>query len=226
MTEGYKRLIEPWTLTITIDEKARVPYAGISAREFPALLDMLQGHVIPDTGKTIGGANTPATRSVLDVKSLDLLMHIEDVTEAWLNEWRMPRDGDVKTNMRAFWNHLHTLYATGTIDQAMFEHLQSYPDTWATNIWDLIEPPLRLPMRGSGCPKCGRTKITTTNDEQTDNLLIIWRDNQEPTVECQWADCGAIWVGEPGMIELGRALNMEIDMEKIEEARHARMTTV
>lgn len=226
MSAGFARLVEPWTITVSIDEKARIPFAGVRVREFPPLLDMLHEHITPDTGKTMGGANDPSARSVLDLKSLDLLVHIQDVTRAWLQEWRIPRHEDLKNDLRAFWNHLHALYGSGAIDQITFEHLASYPDTWATNIWDLIEPPLRLPLRGTGCPRCGRGKIMTASDEQADNLLVIWRDGQEPTVECQWSDCAAIWVGESGMIELGRALNISIDIEKIEEARHARITPV
>jgi len=226
LSDAMRRLVATWTLTVTIDERARVPYAGISTREFPPLLDMLQAHVTPDTGKTMGGANDPSARSVLDTKSLDLLMHVQDVTRAWLQEWRVPARADAKDNLRAFWYHLHALHTTNAIEEVMFEHLASYPDTWATNIWDLIEPPLRLTLRGSACPKCDRTKVANGEGETTDNLLLIWRDNQEPTAECQWADCGAIWVGETGLVELGRALDVEIDMGAIVEARHARITGV
>lgn len=226
MSDGLKRLIEPWTLTVTIDERARVPYAGISVRAFPALIDMLRGHVAPDTGKTMGGANDPAARSVLDIKSLDLLVHIEDVTRAWLQEWRRPSAGELKADLRLFWDHLNALQRSGGMDDNTFDHLATYPDTWAGKVWDLIEPPLRIPLRGSACPKCQRDKWVTEHDEKSDNLLVLWRDGQEPTVECQWADCAAIWIGEPGLIELGRALGMEVDIDAIKEARNAVITRV
>lgn len=221
MTDGLKRLIEPWTLTVTIDEKARIPYAGVSIREFPPLIDMLYRHVTPDTGKTLGGANDPSARSVLDIKSLDMIMHIQDITGAWLQEWRKARTGDLKADLRAFWDQLNALYRTGAIDEMTYEPLAALPDAWAVKVWDLIEPPLRLPLRGSACPRCQRSKITTTGDEEADNLLIIWRDTSQPTVECQWSDCAAIWIGEAGLIELGRALDIEINMEAIDAARHA-----
>lgn len=225
MNDAMKRLTEPWTITVTLDERARIPYAGVSVREFPPLIDMLRGHVTPDTGKTMGGANDPSARSVLDIKSLDLLMHIEDVVRAWLGEWRIPT-ADIRDDLRAFWERLEALHRASDIDQIVYEGLAALPDVWAVRIWDLIEPPQRLTLRETACPRCDRAKITNGDGEISDNLLILWRDGQEPTAECQWADCAAIWVGEEGLKALGRELGVEFNIEAIMEAHDTQITTV
>lgn len=220
-----QRLTEPWTITVTIDEKARIPYAGVSVREFPPLIDMLRGHVTPDTGKTMGGANDPSSRSVLDVKSLDLLMHIEDVVRAWLGEWRIPT-ADIREDLRAFWERLSALHRADSIDQIVYEGLAAMPDVWAVRIWDLIEPPHRITLRGASCPRCDRAKFSNSDGESADNLLVLWRDGQEPTAECQWDDCSAIWVGESGLKALGRELGEEFNIDAILTVDDTRITTM
>lgn len=225
MNDAMLRLTEPWTITVTIDERARIPYAGMSVRQFPPLIDMLRGHVTPDTGKTRGGANDPSSRSVLDIKSLDLLMHIEDVVRAWLGEWRIPA-ADIREDLRAFWDRLDTLHRADSIDQVVYEGLAALPDVWAVRIWDLIEPPQRLALREAACPRCDRAKITNADNESADNLLILWRDGQEPTAECQWEDCGAIWVGEAGLKTLGRELGVEFNIKEILTADDTEITIV
>jgi hypothetical protein len=225
MTEAIARLTEPWTIKVDIDHRARIPYADVSVREFPPLIDMLRGHITPDTGKTMGGANDPASRSVLDLKSLDLLMHIEDIVRAWLGEWRIPT-GDIRDDIRAFADRLETLHRADSIDQAVYEGLAAQPDVWVVRIWDLIEPPRRIALRGASCPRCERAKITNADGESADNLLVLWRDGQEPTAECQWEDCAAIWVGEDGLKALGRELGEEFNIGALTADSDTQITTV
>lgn len=190
-------------------------------QEFPPLVDMLAGRVFPDANFN-GGSGMPSQRNVLDVKSLDLLTHITDVTRAWLVEWGLGTTKALDADLRAFWDHLHVLHHTDAIDASTYENLAAYPDTWAVRIWDLIEPPMRHTFRGVECPRCGRARWTSPNGDVADSILLLWRDGQEPTVECQWEDCAAIWVGESGLLELGREIGEEVNVEALQEARSAR----
>ena len=213
LSDGMRRLIEPWELEVTVN-------GGTRKQSFRPLVDILRALVIPSNNAQ-GGGGAPNTRNLVDAVSLDLLTHIQDVTRAWLQEWGVQTAGELKLDLRGYWDKLDTLRRTGEIDETTYEHLASYPDTWASRIWDLIEPPLRIPLRGSECPKCSRHKWVNDNQDTTDNLIVLWRDGQEVTAECQWSDCAAIWVGETGLIDLGRALGVEVNMEAIEEARRA-----
>lgn len=213
LSDGMRRLIEPWTLEVPIED-------GTRTQSFRPLVDILRALVVPSNNAR-GGGSAPNTRNLVDAVSLDLLTHIQDVTRAWLQEWGVQTAGEIKLDLRGYWDKLNTLRRTGELDETTFEHLASYPDTWAGRIWDLIEPPLRIPLRGSECPKCARDKWVNENQDATDNLIVLWRDGQEVTAECQWMDCAAIWVGETGLIDLGRALGIEVNMEAIVEARRA-----
>lgn len=210
LSDGMARLIGPWTLTVTVDNQDR-------QQHFPPLVDWLAGHVVPDTGKTMGGANDPSSKSVLDIKSLDLLIHIQDVTRAWLQEWGVQGAGELKLDLRGFWDRLQALRNAGGMDDTTFEHLESYPDTWAAKIWDLIEPPMTIPLRRTECPKCGVNKVTNGEGDSTDNLIITFREGHEFTAECRNTECGAVWIGRDGLIELGRAIGVEIDIDALME---------
>lgn len=205
-----RRLIEPWTMTIQVGDDERV-------QTFPPLVDTLARIVSPSSGRTVGGANDPSARSVVNVQALDLLGHIQDVTRAWLQEWRVQVAGETKLDLRGFWDRLHTLHNAGDLDGTTYEHLAAFADTWVTRIWDLIEPPLTRPLRGVACPKCGEAKWVNENSDQADNLLITYRQGQEVTAECRWRECGAIWVGRRGLIDLGRSLGIPLDIEALAE---------
>lgn len=209
LNDAMRRLIEPWTLTVSVGD-------GERTQHFPALVDMLRGQLVPGMEGGAGGSS-PATRNILDVKSLDLLIHIQDVTRAWLQEWGVQGVGELKLDLRGFWDRLHVLHDTGVMDDDMFEHLSVYPDVWAGKVWDLIEPPKTVPLRRTECPKCDAAKVTNSEGESADNLLITFRVGHEFTAECRNGECGAVWVGRDGLLELGRSIGVEIDIDTLME---------
>lgn len=209
MSDGLARLIDPWMMTVPVD-------GGVRTQHFPPLVDMLKGQLAPGMEGGSGGA-LPSTRNILDIKSLDLLIHIQDVTRAWLQEWGVQGAGELKLDLRGFWERLNTLHDTGAMDDTTFEHLSSYPDTWAAKVWDLIEPPKTVPLRRTECPRCNEAKVTNGEGESTDNLLITFRVGHEFTAECRNADCKAVWIGVDGLKELGRAIGIEIDVDALME---------
>lgn len=210
LSDSMARLIDRWELVVTVGEGDRV-------QTFPALVDMLQGQLVPGMEGSAGGG-LPSTRNVLDVGSLDMLIHMQDVTRAWLQEWGVQGAGDLKLDLRGFWDRLHTLHDAGDLDDTTFEHLASYPDTWAAKVWDLIEPPKTVRLRNTGCPKCDADKVTNADGESSDNLTVTFRVGQLFTAECRNVECGAVWVGRDGLVELGRMLGVEIDIDTLMEA--------
>lgn len=209
ISDGLGRLIGPWELTVTVD-------GGERTQHFPPLVDWLRAHVVPSNNSR-GGGGSPATRNLLDTIALDLLIHIQDVTRAWLQEWGVQGAGELKLDLRGFWDRLNTLHDTGVLDDDTFEHLASYPDTWATKIWDLIEPPQQVPVRRTECPKCGESKVTNGEGEVSDNLTITIRPGSPFVTECRNRECAAVWIGRDGLIDLGRATGQEMDFDTIAE---------
>ena len=211
LTEAIMRLIFPWTLTIDVDGEQR-------QQQFEPLIDMLAAGA-PGMENT-GGGTLPSMRSAIDMKSLDLMIHIEDVVRGWVLSWQTPTSGNLKHDLALFWRLLHEQHQAGIIDQDTYERLHAYPDTWAERIWDLREPPKLVALRAADCPECGHGKLVTPDGDLTDPLLITIRLGREPVAECR--HCGYVWVSRDGLVTLGRALGCEIDVETLTEALHIR----
>lgn len=204
MSDGFDRLVNEWTLQVDVAGETRV-------QVFRPLIDELTDLVRPSTNSR-GGGGLPSTRNVIDVKALDLLTHIQDVTRAWLNEWRIPSSGrSLRTDIQRFVYRADTLHYTGVLQTADWERLTSYPGTWASRIWDLLEPPLQRPLRDAPCPRCGAAKSSNEGGETVDALVLERRYGQEVTAVCRAGDCTAVWVGEDGLKSLGRELGIEFD---------------
>jgi len=206
MSDALNRLINPWQLTITVNGEDRMQH-------FPPLIDMLH-NIVGSSNNNRGGGGLPSTRNMLDTKALDLLINIEDVTRAWLQEWEVGGTGDLKADLTLFEHAVQLLDETE--HGALRDRLAAYPDQWAARIWDLIEPPLQRRLRDTECPKCGRAKWVNENEEHNDNLTITHRPGQEVTAECSWVDCGAVWVGQDGLKALGRQIGVEFDTSMLE----------
>ncbi len=209
LSDSMRRLIGSWELDVPVGDSVRV-------QVFPPLVDMLHSLVVPSNNSR-GGGGAANTRNLIDAKSLDLLIHIQDVTRAWLQEWGVQGAGELKLDLRGFWEKLHSLHRSGAMDDDTFDHLAAYPDTWATKIWDLIEPPHQVPLRGTVCPRCEVGKVVNGDGDSSDNVLITIRVGHAPTAECRNGDCGATWVGRDDLIELGRAVGVEVDIDALME---------
>jgi hypothetical protein len=207
MTDGFNRLVNEWTLRVEAD-------GGPVDQVFQPLIDELAALVNPSKNSR-GGGGLPSTRNILDVKALDLLMHIQDVTRAWLQEWGVKSFRSDRINIRLFVAHADALHSAGTLDTADWERLSAYPDTWAARIWDLLEPPMQRPLRDSPCPRCGTAKTTNELGETIDALVLEQRYGQSPTAVCRAGECTGTWVGEGGLKSLGRELGIEFNTDAL-----------
>ena len=204
------RLTENWATVVKVQGK-------YLAQDFPPLLDMLQNLVTPNTGRTVGGANDPATRSVIDLKALDLLMEIQDIVRSRLNEWGITSARDLKADALGFHTRLDALWRATTITEGDYLRLSAYPVTWAQRIWDLIEPPLQLPLKEATCPKCNRAKWINENEEHVDNLLVSFREGGDVQAECRWKSCDGLWYGAKALRELGFHVGATVDDDALRE---------
>lgn len=213
MTDSsVKKLVNPWVAVVKVE-------GAWVAQDFPPLLDMLATLVVPDKGRTMGGVNDPSTRSVVDVKALDLLMHIQDVVGSWVTEFRV--SGFTPDTLATRANGLNLMiearWRTSQMTEADYLRRLAYFDRWAAQIWDLVEPPLQVPLRDATCPQCDRAKWVNENDEWTDNLLVSFRDGGEVQAECRWSSCTFLAVGPRALRELGFHVGATVDDETLKD---------
>lgn len=211
LSPAVLKLTEPWVIVLSPKEAG-----SWKAQDFPPLLDMLATLVVPGMEK-MGGGSSPSTRSLADLKALELLMHIQDVVRAWLHEWRIPASGDLKVDTVAFDTRLDALWRSTSISEPEYLRLNAYAATWATRIWDLIEPPLQVPLKEATCPKCNRAKWINENEEHVDNLLVSFREGGDVQAECRWRNCDGLWYGAVALANLGFHVGATVDKEALRE---------
>jgi hypothetical protein len=214
MTESVHKLTEPWTLVLTPREAGEY-----RAQDFPPLLDMLAGLVTPNSGRTRGGVNDPSTRSVVDVKALDLLVGIQDVVGAWSVEFRVQGFTGLSlvTQTARVAAAIDTAWRTGQLLEHDYTRRLNMFDRWAAQVWDLVEPPLTVPLREATCPECGRSKWANENDEWVDNLLVSFRDGGDVQAECRWVSCTFLAVGPRALRDLGFHVGATVDDDTLKE---------
>lgn len=205
LNEHIDKLINPWTMVLTAKEAG-----SHRPQDFPPMMDMLRTLVRPNMERT-GGGSSPATRNLVDTTALTLLMHIEDVTRAWLVQWGVKVSGEIKLDLRGYNDRLDALWRTDAITQTEYTRLLSYPETWAGKIWDILEPPLQVTLKEAECPNCGRAKWINENDDHVDNLIVSYRDGGEVQAECRWNDCNGFWAGTRALRELGFHVGATVD---------------
>ncbi len=210
LPEAVHKLTQPWVLVLTAKEAGEY-----KPQDFPPLLEMLQTLVAPSKNSR-GGGRDAATKNVLDVKALDLLLHIEDVLRAWLWEWSVPSSG-LLADVLAFHERLETLWRTGQIIESDYLRLSGYPMRWAAQIWDLVEPPLQIVLRDATCPVCDRAKWVNEHEEWVDNLLVSYREGGDVQAECRWRNCPGLWVGPRALRELGFHVGATTDDDALRE---------
>jgi hypothetical protein len=186
------RLVLPWNMSVKVEERYQT-------QQFPPLIDMLGQMVATGMEHARGGSADPSARLPVATNALDLLMHIEDTTNAWVAEWTGARPRNLKRGVVLLYLHA-AMRGSELID---------YPARWATQIWELHEPPLRVSLRSARCPGCGRSRWG-----EVDNLLITIRDG-ELHAECRWQDCGKTWQGAESVKSLGRALGIEFNADAL-----------
>jgi hypothetical protein len=206
ISEALDRLVNPWVLVISADEEV----GEDRVQEFPPLLDILADAVTPSNNARGGGGDV-ATRNPVDVKALNLLMHIQDVVGAWAVEYRVTVSARLTTRALAVAGHVAALYRSGQMVEEEYLRRLDYFDRWAGQIWDLVEPPLQRPIRAAACPRCGTAKVTDTAGDVVDALALEHRYGQEIVAVCRAEDCTAVWVGQPGLMHLGRELGIEFN---------------
>lgn len=212
MTDGYERLVNPWSLQVETGN-------GTVTQPFRPLIDELTDLVRPSNNSR-GGGGLASTRNLVDVKALDLLSLIQDVTRAWLSEWGVNGSGSTRGDIIAFHDRANTLHRADVIDTTVWERLTAYPETWALRIWDILEPPLLRPLRDAECPRCGQRKARTDAGETVDAIVLERRYGQEVSAVCRADGCTAVWVGEDGLKSLGRELGIEFNTGALETTNH------
>jgi hypothetical protein len=195
--DALKHLIEGDSIEVNGETCTREP-----------LIRLLRFMRYPSLGK--GAGRGGGNGSMLNTAAIDLYEHIDGAVRAKLNEWRRPHEGDLEDMIR----QLHTAVgdqhwlSPDDLDREYYAFV-----TWRTQIEELIDPPHVWEFAGA-CPAC---EATHHEDGDVRNLALFAKLKPGTAVIPECRACGAMWVGEGRLVELGQAIGADVDIVAMRE---------
>lgn len=162
--------------------------------EEPGLLHLLERAVASSSGRG-SAAGAARTGSPVDLSAMALWQEIEDVVgEHW------PGHGDLMLAPMHLSNRL-VLWATNLSGTENEAHLLEMVLYWRRRIYDLLEPPVRVPLRGVTCPHCLQSSYrhpapadgAEAGGYVHSPVLLVHLSETPPRAEC--LHCGSDWLG-------------------------------
>lgn len=156
----------------------------------PGLLHLLERAIASSSGRG-SAAGAARTGSPVDVSALTLWQQINDVVgEHW------PGHGDLMLAPMPLTSRL-VLWAanlSGTEDEV---HLLEMAMYWRKRIYDLLEPPVRVPLRGVTCPACHQSSYRheAPEDGGYAHSPVLLVHLSETPVRAECLHCGSEWLG-------------------------------
>lgn len=207
-------LTRPWTDVLSPRESGTGKYVPI---DYEPLLDMLKQAIGSSLGRTSAGRSPDAERSLLNLKAFQLWEHIDGTVRAWWREVSKEKCPDeLKDALNRLSGILDALHASHQIETARFEHITAQFPRWQQRIWELFDPPITKELIGA-CPECGVTEHVAADGGRTSNLVTYYWKGLDPEAKCQNPECGARWRGEFELINLGRILGADMDVDTLRE---------
>lgn len=184
-----------------------------------ALLGQLREAVWGNSGKTMSGASS-ANRTPLVVDAFTLWEDIDGQIQAMFHgatEQRPNRSPEV--NLLAWWAVFSAAAAQDQTTLLMHEVAAEKLESFSARIIAYFNRPTEKDL-DVACPACGLVRVTTgEGEEQVENfaLTVTVRPGKDLVVVCR--SCKTKWVGDTEVINLGRQVGVELDVDAIREAR-------
>jgi len=202
------RLTQPWTDVIAPRE-AGDKYATI---EYDPLIDMLQQAVRSSLGRTTSGPGSSGDRSPIDLKSFETLERIDGIARAWASEFQLSTKEPLKDTVTQVAAKMEALWASNAVTEVVYVGVQRNLITWVDDIWALFNPPTRKELTAP-CPRCEQRYFFTTDGERQAALIAQYWHGLAPEAECQ--RCGARWLGEKELLELGYSIRANVNEDEL-----------
>lgn len=158
----------------------------------PPLLLQLEQAIASDSGR--GSAPGGSTRAgvPLDVNAL----HIRDSIAAVVSE-HWPGHGDLSRAATPLMERLEQ-WTSELAGGELETYLLEFCVYWVQQIRDLLDPPVRIPLRGVACAECGTDTITDRDPDDGGKVFrpaVVVHASEDP-LRAECLECGAGWRGD------------------------------
>lgn len=189
-------------------------------RSAPSLLRILYGARYASIGTGAGAKARSDSRIPLNADAHEMWEDITGQIESLCTQVTDKRPTtDPSFNLLAWWAVFSAAAARNDTTPLMHEVAYARLARWTQRIRELIDPPMLAPLRGIACLECGWARVVLGEgvlSSEVDTLIASVVDG-ELQVTCR--ACSAKWRGDVEVIQLGRRSGIEIDPEKIRDAK-------
>lgn len=198
-------------------ERVQAGHTLISVDREP-LLSQIRQAMYGDLGKTEGGRSAAAQeRSVLDITAFTLYEDISGRIESFHNHLtRKPKRATPEETLRAWYVAFDSNYRAGKYSDAQMRKVLQQLMRFAGRIRGHFDQP-RIKELAGACPveTCGLAFTKSENGSAQSALYATYKNGEQPVVKCR--GCGAEWVGERTLLELGYYLGATVDEDTLRE---------
>ena len=186
----------------------------------PSLLRVLYGARYASVGTNAGSKARSDSRIPLNADAHEMWEDITGQIESLCTQVTDKRPTtDPSFNLLAWWAVFSAASVRGETTLLMHEVAYERLARWAQRIRELVDPPMLAPLRGVSCLECGLARVTVGEGFMASEVdaLIAQVVDGELRVTCR--ACSAKWRGDVEVIHLGRRSGIEIDPDRIREAK-------
>ena len=146
---------------------------NIAMVTLPSLLEQLDAAIRSSIGGNTSGGSDPATRSILDIGSLQRFMTITSMLGDWARMVKAPIDRQSAAATLAAW---YPMYMQRNPEQSSIDFYVKQLAGWANQITAALDPPREKDLPDA-CPACGAAEWwdARTGEKHTRPLIIRYR---------------------------------------------------
>ena len=193
---------------LTVDTTRTVDGREVTAG---ALLDQIRAAIHSGTGRTHGGHASPNERSPLDMAAFERFEDLDgQIASLFVSATDLPRHPTAEENVTGWWEEFQAAHARGEIVAAQIDVAYRRVGGWVRRIEDYFEPPTVKEITHA-CPRCGERYFYACEARvpvRRSALYVEVRPGKPMEGFCR--SCGAEWVGEGRLQQLGRAIRMPV----------------
>lgn len=211
--ERIRRLVD----SLTKDREERV-WTGDTLTQVlrSPLIEDLRLAIHGDLGSSGGGRSALAhMRSVIDVNAFEMYEDITGRIDSFYNALtgKPPRETAEET-LQAWYVAYRAFSMSGKYTDAQENRVEAQLKRFIHRIEAYLDPPRVKEIEGE-CPveTCGKANVKSKEGGAQTALYAAYRTGEEPYLKCR--ACGAEWVGERLLLEMGYYLKATVDEEAL-----------
>lgn len=180
------------------------------------LLEQIRQAMYGDLGATESGKSAAAQeRSVLDIGAFTLYEDITGRIEAYHHHLTgKPKRDTAEETLRAWFVAFNARHLSGNYTEPQMLRTLSQLNKFAGRILGYFDPPRAKELEGP-CPQCNSGSVNDGQGARQTALYASYKAGEQPFVRCR--SCGAEWVGERTLLELGYHLGAQVDEETLRD---------